>query len=203
MFKTIVTVLVSMMMTAGAAVGLDVDQSQLMSKLRSRASQPTRVDAEVAADGVGLQGGSEMSAGVASKSRTSQDGQGDHEQSTEAEGKAESSVRVESRVDSENLKQLWARIRARIEAAVKRVKDEARKIGVNAGFQGAGRGSLEADGADRISADASSEGSASGETTFSGEENGFDAGLVLPILEGSLDVRNEWEGEGEVNSSGQ
>ncbi len=201
MFKTVVTVLVSMMMTAGAAVGLDVDQSRLMSNLRSKVSQSTQVAAEFAPEGIGLQTESETSADVGSEARASQDNQGDHEQSAEAQGDAEASVQVESRVESEGLKQLWAQIRARFEAAIQRVKDEARKIEVDADFQGEGHGSLEAEGRNQGSVDVSSGGSASGEASVSGEKKESDFGRLSPILEGSLDI--EGEAEGEVNSSGQ
>ena len=198
MFKTVVTVLVSLAVTAGAALGLDIDQSQLINDLDARAGQTLQVETMTRLGGFGLSSSREGSAAAEAGVDPSSDHQRDTKRSVRTDSEAEGSAQAETQLDLQKLAQLWNRIFIRLEQAAEYLKNKVGEIEFDVSLQAEGKGSLDTGVGGGASGKTENESSGSGDGSASvGGEGSAEGIFRLP----SLDADTVGEMEGETSSS--
>lgn len=203
MFKTIVTLLVSLMITAGAAVGLDADQSALMADLQARVDQTAGAEADFTQNGFGLTARSESSARTDAGAESGRSGASTETRSG-GEGEAEGSAESEIQVNLSGLEELWQRLRARLEQTLDNLQARVEQLALKAELRGKAHGSVEAGVGDRGSADLDSAAAGSAGGSFSAGTREEGGGLIiLPFLDGSDMTQGESESSLVLNLFGQ
>lgn len=208
MFKTVVTVLVSLAVTAGAALGLDIDQSKLINDLDAQVGQSLQVETMTKLDGFGLSSSMEGSAAAEAGIDPSSDHQRDTKRNIRGDSEAEGSTQAETQLDLQKLAQLWNRIFIRLEQAAEYLKNKVGEIEFDVSLQTEGKGTLDTGVGGDASGKAERGSSGSGDGSASiGGEGSSEGTFRLPSLD--ADAVGEMKGgisgltDGSISAEGE